>query len=122
MMEWYNNKFANFSGRATRREYALSILLMLVLFYAAIFFFNFIDSYYLKAIINSKTMIFFLFIPFNAVTVRRIRDLGYNGGFVFLNFIPYINLILILCLLIFKGEENRNAYGWSPYNEEIIQE
>jgi uncharacterized membrane protein YhaH (DUF805 family) len=121
-MEWYNNKFANFSGRATRREYALSILLMLVLFYAAIFFFNFIDSYYLKAIINSKTMIFFLFIPFNAVTVRRIRDLGYNGGFVFLNFIPYINLILILCLLIFKGEENRNAYGWSPYNEEIIQE
>ena len=33
-----------------------------------------------------------------------------------------LNLIFILCLLIFKGEENRNAYGWSPYNEEIIQE
>lgn len=122
MLDWYKNKYANFSGRATRSEYGLSILLMLVLFYAAIFFFNFIDSYYLKAIINSKTMIFFLFIPFNAVTVRRIRDLGFNGGFVFLNFIPYVNFLLVICLLIFKGEDNRNAYGENPSELKVIEE
>ena len=122
MLDWYKNKYANFSGRANRSEYGLSILLMLVLFYAAIFFFNFIDSYYLKAIINSKTMIFFLFIPFNAVTVRRIRDLGYNGGFVFLNFIPYVNFLLVICLLIIKGEDNRNAYGENPSELKFIEE
>ena len=122
MMDWYKNKYANFSGRATRSEYAVSLLVMLISFYAVQFFFNFVDSYFLKALINSKTMIFFLFIPFNAITVRRIRDLGYNGGFVFINFIPYINLIFILCLLIFKGEENRNAYGYSPYVDELINE
>lgn len=118
MIDWYKNRYANFSGRATRSEYVLSILFMVVVFYAAVLFFNFINSYYLKALINSKTMIFFLLIPINAVSVRRIRDLGYNGGLVFLNFIPYINFIFILCLLIFKGEENRNAYGDSPYIDE----
>jgi len=121
MIEWYKNYYANFSGRATRSEYAVSLLVMLLLFFAIIFFSKLTSSYFLKAILNSTILTFFFIIPFNAVTVRRIRDLGYNGGFVFLNFIPYINLIFILALLILKGEEDRNAYGESPYNKEVIQ-
>jgi uncharacterized membrane protein YhaH (DUF805 family) len=54
--------------------------------------------------------------------VRRIRDLGFNGGFVFLNFIPYINLLLIFCLLIIKGEDKKNAYGENPYELKIVAE
>lgn len=56
-----------------------------------------------------------LLIPFSAVTVRRIRDLGFNGGWIFLNSIPYINFLLILCLLLIKGENKKNAYGENPY-------
>jgi uncharacterized membrane protein YhaH (DUF805 family) len=121
MIEWYTNYYANFSGRATRIEYGVSLLVMLLLSVAIIFFSNLTSSYFLKAFLNPTTLAFFFIIPLSAVTVRRIRDLGYNGGFVFLNFIPYINFIFILCLLIVKGEEDRNAYGESPYNEEIIQ-
>lgn len=121
MIEWYKNYYANFTGRATRIEYAVSLLVMLLLFFAIIFFSNLTNSYFLKAFLNATTLVFFFIIPFSAVTVRRVRDLGYNGGFVFLNFIPYINFIFILCLLIVKGEEDRNAYGESPYSEEIIQ-
>ncbi len=54
--------------------------------------------------------------------MRRIRDLGFNGGFVFLNFIPYINLLLIFCLLIIKGEDKKNAYGENPYELKIVAE
>ncbi len=115
MMESFINRYANFSDRATRSEHAISLLVMLLSYCGALFFFNFVDNYFLKALINSKTMIFYLLIPFSVVTVRRIRDLGFNGGWVFLNFIPYINLLLILCLLFIKGENKKNAYGENPY-------
>ena len=123
MIEWYNNRFANFSGRATRTEY-VAWLLILIILYATIpyFIWYLTNNFILRTLINSKTLIFLLFIPFNAVTVRRIRDLGFNGGFVFLNFIPYVNLLLVICLLIFKGEDEKNAYGENPYAPKIIKE
>ncbi len=121
MMEWYNNKFANFSGRASRMEYGSWILFMSIMLIVVSLFAYFIDDNLVRSL-NFQILIFVLFIPIQAVTVRRIRDLGFNGGYIFLNFIPYINFLLVLVLLIVKGENKKNAYGENPYTLDIIAE
>jgi uncharacterized membrane protein YhaH (DUF805 family) len=121
MVEWYNNRYANFSGCATRSEYG-AWLLFGILAYICVYYFGILSLSRLAIALNMKFLFFLLFIPLNAVSVRRIRDLGFNGGFVFLNFIPYINLLLIFCLLIIKGEDKKNAYGENPYELKIVAE
>lgn len=121
MIEWYNNRYANFTGRATRIEYGVWIFfLILILFLAPII--PHFTSNNLALVFNSRVLGFLLIIPLSAVTVRRIRDLGFNGGFVFLTFIPYVNFLLVLSLLIIKGEDKRNAYGENPYELEVLEE
>ena len=120
-MEWYNNRFANFSGRATRNEYGSWVFFMFLMLIVVSLFAYFIDDNLVRAL-NFQILIFLLFIPIQAVTVRRIRDLGFNGGYIFLNFIPYVNFLLILSLLILKGEDKKNAYGENPYAPEIVAE
>ena len=121
MMEWYSNKYANFSGRATRLEYGIWIIFVIFIFVLAFVIRSF-TSNYLALVFDSRVLNFLLIIPLSAVTVRRIRDLGFNGGFVFLNFIPYVNFLLVLSLLIVKGEDKKNAYGENPYELEIVEE
>ena len=119
MMEWYKNRFANFSGRATRSEYFTVILygFLTLIVLSCLGYLS--KNIFVLAFLNLKSISLILLIPFSAVTVRRIRDLGFNGGWFFLNFIPFVNLLLILCLLFIKGEEKKNAYGESPYNLEM---
>lgn len=121
MIEWYNNKFANFSGRATRSEYGIWLFFMFLMFIVVSLFAYSINDNLIRAL-DFQIFIFLLFIPLQAVTVRRIRDLGFNGGYIFLNFIPYINFLLVLVLLIVKGENKKNAYGENPYTLDIIAE
>lgn len=120
-MEWYNNKYANFSGRATRQEYAIWFVSVFLIYILAPLI-PFFTSKFLSVVFNSKVLSFLLIIPISAATVRRIRDLGFNGGFVFLNFIPYVNFLFVLSLLIVKGEDKKNAYGENPYELEILEE
>jgi len=122
MLDWYNNKYANFSGRATRSEYGFWVLFVFLLFLAVPYFAHFTNNFLVKALLSTKALTFLVFIPINAVTVRRIRDLGFNGGFVFLNFIPYVNFLLVICLLIIKGEDKRNAYGENPGELKFVEE
>jgi len=121
MIEWYNNKYANFSGRATRQEYGVWLIFVILILIVSPLIPHF-TSNYLALVFNSRVLGFLLIIPLSAVTVRRIRDLGFNGGFIFLNFIPYVNFLLVLSLLIIKGENKKNAYGESPYELEILEE
>ena len=118
-MEWYSNKYANFSGRANRLEYGIWIIFVIFILAFVIRRFT---SNYLVLVFDSRVLDFLLIIPLSAVTARRIRDLGFNGGFVFLNFIPYVNFLLVLSLLIVKGEDKKNAYGENPYELKIVEE
>lgn len=115
MIEWYNNRYANFSGRATRSEYASWLLFgfLIVIVFSCFGYLS--KNIIVFSFLNFKVISLLLLIPFSAVTVRRIRDLGFNGGWIFLNSIPYINLLLILCLLLIKGKNKKNAYGENPY-------
>jgi uncharacterized membrane protein YhaH (DUF805 family) len=96
------NKYADFSGRATRAEYWWWVLLFVVLLL--------ITSNWpvLSGLISLA-----LFIPSLAVAWRRLHDIGRAGGWFFLSFIPLIGDIILLVWYCTKSEPHDNRFG--PY-------
>lgn len=51
-------------------------------------------------------------IPSLAIMIRRLRDAGFHWAFVFLSFVPYVNLVLLVLLALPTKEE--------PLPEEVV--
>ena len=129
-MEWYlkvvRDNFANFNGRARRKEYWMFIL------------FNFLIALgigvvtgILSAISESLGMLgaviyviyaIAILIPNLAVIVRRLHDTGNSGWMILISFIPLIGGIWLLVLMCTEGNVGPNEYGPDPkaaYPEDI---
>ena len=46
--------------------------------------------------------------------IRRVHDLGKNGYFVLIAFIPVIGVIFSVCLFCIPGQIGQNEYGADP--------
>lgn len=110
MIDWFVRglkNYANFKGRARRKEYWFFVLCQfLLIFIAAI-----IDSILFDnpALFYSITALG-LFIPSLAVAVRRMHDIGKSGWLLLLSLIPLIGLIVIFWLASETKQEN-NQWG-----------
>ena len=93
--------YSNFSGKAGKLEYFIYIFMQFISGLIILYLnskINWID----KTILNLFYMylIFLLtFIPVQAVTTRRLRDLGISINLVVLNFIPIINILFKVYLI-----------------------
>ena len=104
-------KYADFNGRARRREYWYFIL------------FSCIISVILSVATSGMSMLKLVsslysvavFIPSIAVGVRRMHDVNKSGWFLI---IPIYNLILACT----KGTNGPNDYGVDPKNPEYMDE
>ncbi len=104
-MNWYLKvikNYATFSGRARRKEFWM------------FFLFHMIISIVLGAIggalkfpMLSNIYALAVFIPYLAVAVRRVHDVGKSGWFIL---IPIYNLVLFCT----DGEAGANQYGPNP--------
>ncbi len=99
------NKYATFSGRASRAEYWWFVL------------FNFIVGFICGFISDwvGYAASIALFLPSLAVAVRRLHDIGKGGGWYFLNLIPVIGQIILLIWYVKEGERQPNRFGENPY-------
>ena len=111
-MEWYlkvmRDNYANFKGRARRKEYWMYTLIFTVLLIALMTIMFSVLSFsdetgietgpgvYLTVILVI-VFLFAHFIPSIAVTVRRLHDTGNSGWLYLICLIPYIGSII--CLL-----------------------
>ena len=115
MLEMYKKvvfeNYANFNGRARRREYWMFFLLNIIISYGLLFGLGFISP---KLIIISSLYSLAVLIPGFAVGVRRMHDIGKSGWFIL---IPIYNIVLLAT----EGEKGPNQYGADPKNhfEEI---
>lgn len=100
-------KYADFNGRARRKEYWMFTLFHLIFFYSLIF----IDLY-LETIFINTIYIFALLIPSIAVGVRRMHDVGKSGWYIL---IPIYSLILACT----EGDYGSNEYGKDPKNTDL---
>ena len=113
--------YANFKGRASRGEYWLFYLSMILIPFvigalSAIAMYLEADPDITVAVTFAAMGLFSLimFIPSLAVTCRRLHDSGKSGSYIFFSLIPAIGGILIFVWLIQDGEPCENRYGPDP--------
>ncbi len=107
-MNWYLTvlkKYADFNGRARRKEYWMfalfsTIISILLIILGAVAQIRFLDNIYSLAVL----------IPSIAVGVRRMHDTNHSGWFIL---IPFYNLYLA-CV---NGDVGENKYGPDPKGE-----
>ncbi|HLS30133.1 MAG TPA: DUF805 domain-containing protein [Flavobacteriaceae bacterium] len=118
-MKWYLKglrKYAEFNGRARRKEYWMFVLFnMIFSFVAAV-----IDNLAGIAIPEMGYGLFYglfvlvMFIPGLAVTVRRLHDIGKSGWMFFVVLIPLIGGIWLFILMLTDSDPGVNQYGANP--------
>jgi uncharacterized membrane protein YhaH (DUF805 family) len=106
------NKYADFSGRATRSEYWW-FQLFFILVYLALG----VLSGAISEMFAMLAIVFALgvFIPALAAGVRRLHDTDKSGWWLLLGFVPLIGLLLIYFLAI-AGTSGDNQFGPEPTN------
>lgn len=112
-MNWYIHaikSWSNFSGRAQRKE-----LLSFVLWYFIVLLF----VYYIGTLLSSGGIAVQLYniivsVPFAALCLRRLHDVGYSGWYLLILMIPLAGLFIILMYLIADGVAGENRYGQDP--------
>lgn len=115
-------KYADFSGRASVREYWMFVVGNLI-----IGFVGGLGALILAFIIGLGTDIYglgvlfyvlvvggyglYIIIPSVSISVRRLHDQDKSGAFYFLTFIPYVGPIVILVFMCLQGNTGINQYG-----------
>jgi len=111
-MEWYLKvlkQYADFSGRARRKEYWMFVLFNIIFSIAAVTIDGFMGTYIFSPLYSLA-----VFVPSLAVTVRRLHDMGKCGWWMFIVFVPVIGWIWLFVLLATDSEPAVNEYGPSP--------
>lgn len=115
-MEWYldvfKNRYADFQGRASLREYWMFTLFNVLVIIALYIFLEISDSSFIA-------MLFLIYalasiVPSLAVTVRRLHDIGKSGWTYLFSFIPIVGGIILLIFTCMEGQPNQNQYGPNP--------
>jgi uncharacterized membrane protein YhaH (DUF805 family) len=117
-MEWYlkvMRQYADFNGRARRKEYWMFVLFNLIFTVAAAIADNLIGFTFGEFGYGFIYLIYVLavFITGLSVTVRRLHDRGKSGWFYLIALIPLIGAIWLLIVLC-QDSEPDNEYGANP--------
>ena len=96
--------YSSFTGKAGRIEYALYCLVFFLMSSLAIDLQRNVnlDNEKILNIFYTCLIVLMTFVPMQAVTTRRLRDLNANPAFVIFNFIPILNIALMIFLIFTK--------------------
>ncbi len=120
----FRNKYATFSGRASRSEYWWSYLGIAVIS-MVLQIIGIVGGLALGSVNEGLGALFglaafagllALLIPSLSVNVRRLHDTGKSGWMLLIILIPCIGFILWLVWMIEDGQPHVNAYGAVPTN------
>jgi uncharacterized membrane protein YhaH (DUF805 family) len=111
-VNWYLavlKKYADFSGRARRKEFWMFVL------------FNFIIAVVLGVVdsmigVPVLGLIYTLgvLIPSLAVGARRLHDIGKTGWWQLIAFVPFIGIIVLIIFFVMDSNPGDNQYGPNP--------
>lgn len=104
------NKYATFSGRATRAEFWWWQLFGLIVS-AVTGWWGFLGDFgeWMSYIISLAMLL-----PSLAVSVRRLHDIGKGGGWIFINLIPLVGWIIFIVWCVKPSEPMPNRFGDVP--------
>jgi uncharacterized membrane protein YhaH (DUF805 family) len=118
-MNWYLKvirQYADFSGKARRKEYWIFVLFNMIFAFVAMILDNVLG---LTAGELPYGVFYFLYvlavlIPGLAVAVRRLHDVGKSGWMILIALIPIIGAIWLLVLMVTDSNPGENQYGPNP--------
>lgn len=113
-MKWFIKclkNYANFNGRARRKEYWMFTLIFLCIYYPLYF----VGIYAQLPILSTIGLIFALAlcIPSLAVGVRRLHDINKKGIYLLIGLIPIVNFVLLYWFCK-EGDKGENQFGPDP--------
>jgi uncharacterized membrane protein YhaH (DUF805 family) len=133
------DKYATFSGRASRSEYWWFVLFWIIGGFVLDMIFS-IDLPVNSNGVAGKELLsgehvnvalrnpvaqwaqwignWLLFIPFLSVAVRRLHDINRSGWWQLINFFPFVGWIVFLYWMIKKGTPGPNRFGEDPLQQD----
>ena len=115
LMAW--KKYADFSGRARRKEYWM-FQLGLFIAYVAIMIVTAILGSISESLASVGGIIYVIFalaaiVPALSAGVRRLHDQDKSGWFMLMGLVPIANIVLLVFMFL-EGTKGPNQYGPDP--------
>lgn len=122
-MEWATlplKKYADFTGRARRKEYWMFTLLVIAASVVIGMVEGILGLSGTLAMYGPLSLLFMLaiLIPSIAVGVRRLHDTNRSGWWMLIGLIPIVGSIVLLVFFVLEGTRGPNAYGPDPLEGE----
>lgn len=111
-MEWYLSvmkQYANFNGRARRKEYWMFILFYIIIAIVA----SVIDGVIGTAGVLAGVVALVHILPSLAVGARRLHDVGRSGWWLLLA-LTGIGSLVLLFWAVSNGDSGDNSFGADP--------
>jgi uncharacterized membrane protein YhaH (DUF805 family) len=110
------NKYATFSGRATRSEYWYFFLFLVIV--------NIVASVLDSTIFGDMPVLYLiatlaLLVPSIAAGVRRLHDTDKAGWWLLVGLIPVIGTIVLIVFFCQRGSVGTNQFGPDPLQASI---
>ena len=110
MLDWFVKclkNYANFSGRARRKEYWFFTLVQFIILVIT----QIIDAILSTDFVFYAIAALVLFIPSLSAAVRRLHDTGRSGWWFLIALIPLIGTILLIIWLATETKPENNQWG-----------
>lgn len=101
-------KYADFSGRARRKEYWMFILFYFIIYITLAIVDSLIGTMFLALI-----FVLAMLVPSISIAARRLHDTGRTGWWQLISLIPLIGAIVLIVFLVQDSHEE-NQYGPNP--------
>ena len=123
-MNWYLKvlkKYAEFDGRARRKEYWFFVLFNVLISMVLAFIDRLMGNVDPETGLGILSGIYALgvMIPGMAVSVRRLHDTGRSGWWLLITFVPVIGALVFFYFMVLDSNPERNEYGESPKGNDI---
>ncbi len=118
-MNWYLKvlkQYADFNGRARRKEYWMFVLFNTIFSILAMALDN-VLGIAIEAVGYGPLYglyVLTVLIPGLAVLTRRLHDIGKSGWMILIALIPLIGAIWLLVLMVTDSNPGENRYGTNP--------
>jgi len=119
-MRWFLRalkKYADFEGRARRREYWFFSLFSMIGLWLSFLVDLAFGMGYEGTWFGGPTSILYqmaLFVPSVAVSIRRLHDTGRNGWWLAVVAVPVVGAVALLVFCASDGRPGANQYGPNP--------
>jgi uncharacterized membrane protein YhaH (DUF805 family) len=116
-MDWYLGvlrKYAEFKGRARRREYWMFVLFNIIISVVLSIIDRVIGNPEMGLGILGTLYALAVLVPSIAVGVRRLHDTNRSGWWLLISLIPCIGFVVLLIFMVQDSQAGDNQYGLNP--------